>query len=277
MVNQEAIMVSIWEDEIETFKTVKAFFEGLGWAANIMAFLPVLGGVVWVYKKWGAILKWFGRRKLSGMKDYMAVNVPNYAFDNKGVKIVVVDDNPDDFPLDYLRSTFGQVTVFDKISLSEASKLVGYDLIFLDMTGVVKEDLKYGGLQLIKKVKELPDSPTVVAVSRARFDPTATDYFKIADDVLKKPLTEMKCEEVVLELVKDKLSPFKAADIIDSEILGKSKNDREKDKMNSLVFSFLDGKISLDNLRTELINSYRHLDTSLIMANIQRIKAAYAP
>lgn len=242
-----------------------------------MAFLPFLGGVLWIYKKWGVILKWFGRRKLSSVKDYITVNNPNYVFDNKGVKIVVVDDNPDDFPLDYLRSTFGQVTVFDKISLSEASKLIGYDLIFLDMTGVVKEDLKYGGLQLIKKVKDLPDSPIVVAVSRARFDPTATDYFKIADDVLKKPLTEMKCEDVVLDLVKDKLSPFKAADTIDSEILSRSKNDREKYKINDLIFSFLDEKILLDSLRAQLLNSYRHLDTSLVLANIQRIKAAYVP
>lgn len=240
-----------------------------------MAFLPIFGGTLWVYKKKENILKWFGRRKLAGVKDYMTLNAPNYTFDIKGVKIVVVDDNPDDFPLDYLRSTFGQVTVIDKISLSEASRLVGYDLIFLDMTGVVTEDPKYGGLQLIKKVKQLPDSPIVVAVSRARFDPTATDYFRIADDVLKKPLTEMKCEEVVLELVKDKLSPFKAADTIDSEILSKSKNDREKDKMNNLVFSFLDKKILLDELRGELLNSYRNLDTSLILANVQRIKAAY--
>lgn len=242
-----------------------------------MAFLPVLGGALSIYKKWEGILRWFGRRKLANVRDYMIVNNPNYTFDNKAVKIVVVDDNPDDFPLDYLRNSFGQVTVFDKISLSEASKLVGYDLIFLDMTGVVKEDLKYGGLQLIKKVKDLPDSPIVVAVSRARFDPTATDYFKIADDVLKKPLTELKCEEVVLELVKDKLSPFKAADTIDSEILGKSKNDREKYKMTSLIFSFLDEKISFDGLRGELLNSYRHLDTTLILANAKRIKAAYAP
>ncbi|MEM8510820.1 CheY-like chemotaxis protein [Massilia sp. MP_M2] len=242
-----------------------------------MAFLPIFGGALWIYKKKENILKWFGRRKLAGIKDYMILNAPNYAFDIKGVKIVVVDDNPDDFPLDYLRSTFGQVTVIDKISLSEASRLVGYDLIFLDMTGVVTEDPKYGGLQLIKKVKQLPDSPIVVAVSRARFDPTATDYFRIADDVLKKPLTEMKCEEVVLELVKDKLSPFKAADTIDSEILSKSKNDREKDKMNNLVFSFLDKKILLDELRGELLNSYRNLDTSLILVNVQRIKAAYGP
>jgi CheY-like chemotaxis protein len=253
------------------------YFEGLSWAANFMAFLPIFGSALWVYKKWENILKWFGRRKLAGIKDYMTLNTLNYTFDIKGVKLVVVDDNPDDFPLDYLRSTFGQVTVIDKISLSEASRLVGYDLIFLDMTGVVTEDPKYGGLQLIKKVKQLPDSPIVVAVSRARFDPTATDYFRIADDVLKKPLTEMKCEEVVLELVKDKLSPFKAADTIDSEILSKSKNDREKDKMNNLVFSFLDKKISLDELRAELLNSYRNLDTSLILANIQRIKAAYGP
>jgi CheY-like chemotaxis protein len=256
---------------------LKTYFEGLSWAANMMAFLPILGGAIWIYKKWEKIVVWFGRRKLVGVKDYMAVNIPNHIFDNKKVKIVVVDDNPDDFPLDYLRNTFGQVTVFDKISLSEASKFIGYDLIFLDMMGVVKEDPKYGGLQLIKKIKALPDAPIVVAVSRARFDPTATEYFKIADDALKKPLTEMKCEEVVLDLVKEKISPFKLADIIDSEIAAKSKNDREKNKVNTLVFSFLDGKISMDVLRAELLNSYRHFDTSLLVSKLQRVRNAYAP
>lgn len=220
---------------------------------------------------------WFGRRKPISIKDYMVINSPNYVFDGRAVKIVVIDDSPADFPLDYLRNTFGQVTVFDKISLSEASKLIGYDLIFLDMMGVVKEDAKYGGLQLIKKIKALPDAPIVVAVSGARFDPTASDYFKIADDTLKKPLTEMKCEEVVLDLVKEKMSPFNAADTIDSEVLGKSKNDREKNKVNSLLFSFLDGKISIDDLRSELLNGYRHIDTTLMVSKAKRVKDAYGP
>jgi len=260
---------------MQTFQDVKTYLEGLSWAANLMALLPISGGAIWIYKKWGTIVAWFGRRKLVGVKDYMVMNVPNYIFDNKNVKIVVIDDNPDDFPLDYLRNTFGQITVFDKISLSETSRLIGNDLIFLDMMGVVKEDSRYGGLQLIKKIKALPVPPIVVAVSGARFDPTASDYFKIADDALKKPLTEMKCEEVVLELVKDKMSPFKAADTIDSEILSKSKNDREKNKINALIFSFLEGKISLDALRGELLNSYRHIDTSLVISNVQRVRDAY--
>ncbi|WP_143745616.1 response regulator [Massilia sp. KIM] len=262
---------------MQTFQDIKTYFESLSWAANIMAFMPLFGAGFWIYKKQEKIVAWFGRRKPVGVKDYMAINSPNYIFENKSVKIVVIDDNPDDFPLDYLRNTFGQVTVFDKISLSEASRLIGYDLIFLDMMGVVKEDPKYGGLQLIKKIKGLPDAPIVVAVSGARFDPTASNYFEIADDVLKKPLTEMKCEEVVLELVKEKMSPFRAADTIDSEILGKSKNDREKNKINALVFSYLDGKITLDALRADLLNSHRHIDTSLVISKVQRVKGAYGP
>lgn len=255
---------------------IKVYFESLSWAANMLAFVPIFGGAFWLYKKWEKIVNWFGKRKYLSIADHIASNLENYSFDNKKVKIVIVDDNPDDFPLDYLRDTFGQVTVHEKISLSEASKLIGYDLIFLDMMGVVKEDIKYGGLQLLKKIKELPDSPIVVAVSGARFDTTAIDYFKSADDVLKKPLTEIKCEEVVLDLLREKLSPYKSADVIDSEIMAKSRNEREKRKINDLFFSFLDGKINGEVLKSELLNSYRQLDTALVIAKANRIRDAYA-
>lgn len=258
------------------FQDIKTYFDGLSWAANMLAFVPVFGVVVWLFKKWEKIVSWFGKRKYLSIADHITSHLGSYRFDNKNVKIVIVDDNPDDFPLDYLRNTFGQVTVHEKISLSEASKLIGYDLIFLDMMGVVKEDPKYGGLQLIKKIKELPDSPIVVAVSGARFDPTAVDYFKTADDVLKKPLTEIKCEEVVLDLLKEKLSPHKSADVLDSEIMAKSRDEKEKRKINSLFFSFLDGKITSDVLKSELLNSYRQLDTALVLAKANRIKEAYA-
>lgn len=251
------------------------FFKGLDWAANMLAFLPLLGGVVWAFRYWEKIVAWFGKRKHLNIKDHMASNTTNYIFDNKKVKIVIVDDNPDDFPLDYLRNTFGQISVFERISLSEASKLMGYDLVFLDMMGVVKEDPKYGGLQLIKKIKELADAPIVVAVSGARFDPTASDYFNAADDTLKKPLTEIKCEEVVVDLLKEKLSPNKAADVIDSEIMAKSRNEREKNRINTLFFAFLDNKISLEALRSGLLNDFRHLDTALVIAKALRVKAAY--
>lgn len=254
---------------------IKVFFDGLSWFANMLALLPILGGIIGIYKNWEKIVGWFGKRKHLSIADHMASHVNGYTFDRKKVKIVVVDDNPDDFPLDYLRNTFGQVMVYEKISLTEASKLIGYDLIFLDMMGVVKEDQKYGGLQLIKKIKELPDSPIVVAVSGARFDPTATDYFKTADDVLKKPLTEIKCEEAVVDLLIEKLSPYKSADIIDGEIMAKSKNEREKSKALSLIFQYLDGKKPLDQLRSELLNSFRHMDTALIIAKASRVKEAY--
>lgn len=255
---------------------IKAFFESIGWLANMLALLPIIGGIIWTHKNWEKIVGWFGKRKYLSIADHMASRINGYTFDRKQVKIVVVDDNPDDFPLEYLRNTFGQVMVYEKISLTEASKLIGYDLIFLDMMGVVKEDQKYGGLQLIKKIKELPDSPIVVAVSGARFDPTATDYFRTADDVLKKPLTEIKCEEAVVDLLVEKLSPYKSADVIDGEIMAKSKNEREKSKALILIFQYLEGKISLDQLRSELLNSFRHMDTALITAKSSRVKAAYA-
>ncbi|QDD63483.1 hypothetical protein EJD96_04630 [Herbaspirillum seropedicae] len=257
------------------FQQIKVFFEELSWLANLLALVPVLVGAYGVYRKREILVGWFTKRRYLSLADYVTSRIPHYSFDNKKVKLVIVDDSPTDFPIEYLKRTFGQVTVYQKISLSEASNFIGHDLIFLDMMGVVEEDKKYGGLQLIKKIKEIPDSPVVVAVSGARFDPTATDYFRSADDVLKKPLTEIKCEEVVLDLLKEKLSPQKAADFIDGEIMAKSRNEREKGKVLQLFLSFLENKVQLDELRSELVNSYRHMDTALLIAKIKRVKDAY--
>jgi response regulator RpfG family c-di-GMP phosphodiesterase len=258
------------------FGEVKDFFDHLGWLANMLALAPIFGVAIWIYQKWGKLVVWFGKRRFLSIADHMNSHVQNYVFDSKKIKIVIVDDNPDDFPVEYLRSIFGEVTVFEKISLSDASKLIGYDLVFLDMMGVVKEDTKYGGLHFIKKIKELPDAPIVVAVSGARFDPTATDYFKAADDALKKPLTEYGCEEVVMGLLKDKVSPQKSADVIDGEIMAKSKNEKEKSKVLDLFFRHLENKLTADDLRAELLNKYRHMDTALLMAKAKRIKDTYA-
>lgn len=254
---------------------IKTYFNDLGWAANIMAFLPIFGGLAWVYKKKEQILGLFSKRAHMSIADYLRLRLTSYEFDPKRVKIVVIDDTLDDFPINYLKNSFGEVVTYSKFSLSETSRLMGYDLVFLDMMGVVTEDQKYGGLQLIKKIKQLPDPPTVVAVSGARFDPTASDYFKAADDVLKKPLSEFQCGEVVLELLKEKMSPYKAADTIDGELMAKSRDEKEKGKLLELLVKFLDSKIEPDEFRAELVSKFRHVDTSLIVSKTKRIKDAY--
>lgn len=257
------------------FQEVRAFFDSLGWLANMLALAPVLGAILGLYTKREKIMGWFNKRKYLSVADHLQAHLANYSFKANDVKLAIVDDTPDDFPLDYLKHTFGQVDVFEKFSLSEASRLVGYDLVFLDMMGVVKEDSRYGGLQLIRKIKELPDAPTVVAVSGARFDATATDYFRAADDVMKKPLTEIKCEEIVLDLLKEKTSPHKSADTIDGELMAKSRDERERTKALSLIAKYLDGAIELDAFRGELLEKFRHMDTALIVAKATRIRDSY--
>lgn len=258
------------------FEAVKGFFDGLSWLANMLALLPIVGGIYAAFMNRKKIMAWFRKRAYLNVADHLNTHLIKYTFNTKEVKLAIVDDNPDDFPLDYLRSTFGKVDIYDKFSLSETSRLIGYDLVFLDMMGVVKEDSKYGGLQLIRKIKDMPDAPSVVAVSGAQFDPTATDYFRSADDVMKKPLTEFKCEEIVVDLLKEKTSPYKSADAIDGEIMAKSKNEKERGKILQLIIKYLEMKIEIENFRAELLDNYRHLDTALIVAKAARIRESYA-
>ena len=52
-----------------------------------------------------------------------------------------------------------------QFALANIDALAQVDLLALDIADVVPEDPKRGGLQLIKKTKQLPNAPIVIAVS----------------------------------------------------------------------------------------------------------------
>lgn len=63
----------------------------------------------------------------------------------KVARIAVIDDHLEDIPLDELRAYGFSVDAYTSISLSESERFKVYDIIFLDINGVVKEDLEFGG------------------------------------------------------------------------------------------------------------------------------------
>ncbi len=60
-------------------------------------------------------------------------------------KVAIIDDEIDSFPVDFIRKMGFQVNCYESISFADSLKITKYDVVFLDVKGVVEEDLEEGG------------------------------------------------------------------------------------------------------------------------------------
>ena len=205
------------------------FWSGLGWFANL---LTIILGLCSVYQIIKVIYK-FVKKNLSN--DYVYSDVSSYleakqckGYNNVDKSVVIVDDNPENYPVDYLRNVGFKVKVIESISLSDISQLYDYDLLILDITGIVVEDPVRGGLELLKRIKEVDPTKLIISASSKRFDPTLTDFFKLSDAQIKTPVSETVLENKINSLFKLKFCPQTTANILDKYIMGKNISPNDK-------------------------------------------------
>lgn len=126
------------------------------------------------------------------------------------VRIAIVDDQPRDFPVSELKKSGLEIELFKQIKLSDIALVSTFDVVFLDMKGIVKDDPDYGGLKLIEELRTLNKKQRICAVSGQTFDPTATRFFKLADEYKKKPLTASECKDVIDRFAHELFNPTQA-------------------------------------------------------------------
>lgn len=231
-------------------QTFFAFWDTLGWLANLIEILSaaimVIGLVYAVSRKYRG--KNAIRSKFHNIFGYIIDNVGTVEKTSStllsSLRLAVVDDNPADFPIDYLKVLVGRVDVFTEVSLAEVSRFADYEVVFLDITGVVKEDLQKGGLSFLKKLRTLENSPLIIAVSSKKFDPTMTEFFKLADDIMRKPVTEIQCEEKLRNLISERLVPHSYAQNLDDILQQAKLPASSRQELVQEIISFLQSATS---------------------------------
>jgi len=131
--------------------------------------------------------------------------------------VAIIDDEIESFPIDFIRSMDFDVKTYESISFADSLKMSKFDVVLLDVKGVVKEDPDEGGAKFIKILKEARSLLPIVAVSSGKFQAELNDYFKISDAIINKPIEEFKIREVLTEL---------KADFFDIDILAQSLKER---------------------------------------------------
>jgi hypothetical protein len=165
-------------------------------------------------------------------------------------KVAIIDDEIDSFPVDFIRQMGFEVRCYESISFADSLRIAKFDVVFLDVKGVVKEDLEEGGAKFIKILKQARSLLPIVAVSSGKFHPELNDYFKSSDMIINKPIGEFKIGEILREL---------KADFFDFNILV----DSLKEKIRILP---IDSKVK-DSLE---LNIVKYLSTTMSKENIMQ-------
>lgn len=244
------------------------FWTSLSWIANL---LTIALGIVTIASLIIGLKKWLSTHSKTiqphaDMTSFISSSITSKNTDIKSKKIVVVDDQPENYPITYLLKSGFNITCITSVSLSNYSHLLNYDLIILDVTNIVEEDMKRGGLELMKRIKgENPHKPVISASSKT-YDPTLTEFFKLSNKQIQTPINEQKIERIIIETLQESYSPLSTAREIDLFLTGKGLSQRQKSKVLNSGFKYLEGDISEETLirrctqATHSIDSHKYKD-----------------
>lgn len=233
------------------WETFSIFFESQSALANSLQIGGAAVGFLLVVWRGG---KWASRRIQSNRLNTVSLwlaGKPHQASSAKSLRIAVVDDRPDDYPLESLRRLGYSVVHIASLGLGDVPTLLAYQCVLLDINGVLVEDPKRGGLEILKRLKAA-DGPYVVAVSSKGFDITMSEFFMLADQRLKKPIPQAEVEGIIESAYQARYSARDAARRVDAAAsFGASATWTTRRALRKAI-EFLDGKSDEEAVRNAL-------------------------
>lgn len=256
------------------FDKILAYFEGQSAVANLIQIGTfVFAVVVAIFKTLKWIKALFPKAKFSSLEAW-AVDSLKHVISAKTIRVLILDDEPVDYPITQLCRMGYRVEEKSTIALNEIDSLRAFDVVLLDIRGVLKEDLRTGGLEILKRLKSEKESPYIIAVSSKGFDPTVAEFFMLANERLKKPIPQADIETAIQRAFAASLSPLDAARRIDVSLgTENSKNSAAKKNLQSIL-SFLNSAIDKEKLQSQLEKTLGTDVVKKICLDLQIVKRA---
>lgn len=158
----------------QIYQHIKAFFEQQSAFAN---FLQIIGTIIavslFLYKLQNKIKKILRTKSLD--------SITRFPPEEKW-KLVIIDDQPEYFPVEFLEKIGFDIKIYDKISLADHDKLSKFDIALMDIGGVVDEDKELGGGRIIQELGRRIDRPIIISISNNKFGAECNTYIRIADE-----------------------------------------------------------------------------------------------
>lgn len=176
----------------------------------------------------------------------------------KRIKIVVIDDNSDSFPIETMQD-FGFTLEYWKIIDSQKLKRLEnneFDIIILDIEGVVdtSELGEKDGLDILKSLKNKNSKQIIIAFSGSTYDVSKGEFWKMTDSFLKKPINAFDTKEMLEEII---LKYYSANTLIE--------------QLKNIIHDQIDNQKNIDKLENIIVKSIIKEEKSLDVMKIMRI------
>ena len=169
----------------------------------------------------------------------------------KRVKILVVDDNEEHFPYKHLQDNGYTIEWWNKVTSEKLQRMENgdFDIIILDIKGITDESISDSeGLGIIKRIKAVNPSQIVVAFSGHSYDLSKTEFWKIADDTLTKPVSIIKAKELIDGLINEKITLNNYWSAISAILSNQNFSKRKINRIERLVIDMLQKKSATPEL-----------------------------
>ena len=167
----------------------------------------------------------------------------------KKTKIVVIDDEEDSFPYKLLQDDGYTIEWWEKVNSQKLHRLENgdFDIIVLDIMGVAdKEFSDTDGIGILKRIKSVNKNQIIVAFSGQSYDLSKTEFWKLADDALSKPVTFIQCKETLDSLIKKHINIINYWNTIKDLLVNSNTAQATINKIEKDIVKVLEGNTSFD-------------------------------
>ncbi len=181
----------------------------------------------------------------------------------KRVKIVVIDDEEESFPYKLLQDDGYTIEWWERVDSHKLQRLENgdFDIIILDIQGVADHKLSSSdGIDVLKRIKSVNKHQIVVAFSGHSYDLSKTAFWRLADDALNKPVTVIKCKELLDRLIQEKITLSNYWNAIVELMRANGVSERTSRRIEKEIVAGLTGqkKVDLEGLRNRVFGSLQN-------------------
>lgn len=167
----------------------------------------------------------------------------------KKTKIVVIDDEEDSFPYKLLQDDGYTIEWWEKVDSQKLHRLENgdFDIIVLDIMGVADKELSdTDGIGVLKRIKSVNKHQIIVAFSGQSYDLSKTEFWKLADDALSKPVTFIQCKEILDLLIKKHINIISYWNAVKDLLVANNTPQATINKMEKDIVKVLEGNAPFD-------------------------------
>lgn len=126
------------------------------------------------------------------------------------IKILLIDDNPQQFPTSSFKKEGYNITIWKKMELFQDLENCEYDIIIMDISGISAHLEGDDGLTFIRQLKSSDNQQIIIAFSGQDDNFQKKEFWTLANDAIQKPITSfMDCKIRIDQLINELITPEK--------------------------------------------------------------------